>query len=162
MPIDRTRDWVERFVVGLNICPFAKAILDRIRYVVAESCDVYDLLDDLDRELRMLVDSSRGEIETTLLIVPNAPAEFDRFNDFLHEANDLLRDRHLVGVVQLVGFHPQFRFAGSDPADPANSVNRSPFPLIHLLREISVAEVGNAESIARRNAERLRAMAAKD
>jgi uncharacterized protein len=157
MPIDRTRDWVERFVVGFNICPFAKPILERIRYVVAESADGYDMLDDLDRELRLLVESPRTVIETTLLILPNVPAEFDRFNDLLHEANGLLRDRKLVGVVQLVGFHPRFRFADSDLADPANAVNRSPFPMIHLLREVSVAEVAeHGGSVATRNAERLR------
>lgn len=144
--IEETRRWVETIVVGWNLCPFAKPVVkaDAIRYSVSVSSDPYAQLDGLDAELRIMAESSW---ETTLLILPGATTDFDRFNDWLAEADGLLRDRRLTGVIQLVGFHPEFRFAGDDPDDPANFTNRSPFPMVHLLRESSIEAVRKRSAV---------------
>jgi uncharacterized protein len=139
----KTRQWLESVIVGWNLCPFARKVLvgQSLRITVAHKNDAFDVLDVLDQELRVLVDSPRQEIETTLLVMPEWKVSFVDFNDFMAEANSLLRDRKLTGVVQLVLFHPDFYFAGSDPSAVENYTNRSPYPTIHLLREISVSEV---------------------
>lgn len=147
--------------MGWNLCPFAKPVVkaDAIRYSVCKSSDPYGQLDVLEDELRFLAETSW---ETTLLILPGATSDFERFNDWLAEADALLRDRRLTGIIQLVGFHPAFRFAGDDPDDPANFTNRSPYPMLHLLRESSIEAVrkGSAaiSSIPERNRSFLQGM----
>ncbi len=138
--IAQTRTWVQRAVVGLNLCPFAKAPLvkGQIRFVVCESDDPRVLLDALCAEMHALVQADPADTETTLLIHPNALADFDEFNDFLDAADGALEDLQLSGVLQVASFHPRYRFAGIEDADLGNATNRSPHPTLHLLREASV------------------------
>jgi hypothetical protein len=163
--IAATGRWVTRVVVGLNLCPFARRVSDAglVRYAVTDAGDEEELLGALAAELAALVAAPRAEVETTLLIHPRAFPDFLEFNDFLPEADRLVRRLGLTGVVQVVGFHPGFRFAGAEPDAPENYTNRSPHPMLHLLREESVTEVaGDAAALAeipRRNTETLRALA---
>lgn len=160
--IDATRRWVSEVVIGLNLCPFAHRVFDAnvIRYTVTHATTEDELLAVLDAELTLLTSSPRTEIETTLLIHPHALPDFFDFNAFLATANQLLEDSDLVGVVQLASFHPRYQFAGTAPDAVENYTNRSPFPMLHLLREESVTEVAhNAEFVAGipdRNIETLR------
>lgn len=160
--IDATRTWVAAVVIGLNLCPFARRVSEAglIRYAVTAAADEDALLDALTRELRALAAAPRDEVETTLLIHPRALPAFADFNDFLPEADRVVRRLGLRGVVQVVGFHPEYCFANT-PADAAeNLTNRSPHPMLHLLREESVTEVAGdpaaLEAIPRRNVETLR------
>lgn len=137
--IRSTQHWVESIVVGLNLCPFAsKALLtNRIRFTVTGAISEEQLLDELQVELGLL--DHDPSIETTLLIHPGVLQEFDRYNQFLESADRLLEILQLEGVYQIASFHPDYRFAGTDTNDLGNYTNRSPYPLLHLLREESVA-----------------------
>lgn len=145
VPADRviaeSRAWVQRAVVGLNLCPFAKAPLvkDQIRFVVCGSDDPRALLDALCAQMDELVAADPALVETTLLIHPNALLDFAEFNDFLGAADAALEDKGLAGVLQVASFHPAYQFAGADADDLSNATNRSPYPTLHLLREASVA-----------------------
>jgi hypothetical protein len=158
---DAARRWVSAVVVGLNLCPFARRVLEGglIRYAVSQATDGDSLLTALAGELRTLVAAPRTEIETTLLIHPWALAYFLDYNDFLSDAERLLRDLGLGGVVQVAGFHPDYQFAGTAPDAAENYTNRSPHPMLHLLREESVTEVAGdpmaMAEIPRRNIETL-------
>ncbi len=164
LPAENTRRWIESWIVGLNLCPFAKRVFDEdtIRYQVTETTEASAILRELARELQTLVGSRRNEIETSFLIFPNALPDFLDFNDFLGVAENLVLDMGLSGTVQLVGFHPTFQFAESGEDAPENYTNRSPYPMLHLLREVSVTEVaGNPEELAQipiRNTKTLAAM----
>lgn len=159
---DKARQWVSSMVIGLNLCPFAKAPFDNdtIHYVVTNVSQSEALVAELAVELKRLVATPRTQVETTLLILPNALKGFLDFNDFLGVAEDLVRDLDLEGIVQIVGFHPNYQFAGTEPDAPENYTNRSPQPMLHLLREESVSEVtGSPEEmgeISRRNIETLK------
>jgi hypothetical protein len=161
---DTTRRWVAEMVVGLNLCPFARRVADagRVRYAVTDAADEEGLLAALGAELAGLVAAPREAVETTLLVHPRAFPAFPDFNDFLHEAGRLVRRLGLTGVVQVVGFHPGFRFADAAPDAPENYTNRSPHPMLHLLREESITEVaGDADALAAipgRNTSTLRAL----
>ena len=135
-----TRAWVERAVIGLQLCPFAKApqVKGQVRYVVSEAGDAEALLGDLLEELRLLAAAPPERIETTLLVHPRVLVEFDDHNDFLEIAEAALVALDLEGVIQIASFHPHYRFAGSEPDDIANATNRSPHPTLHLLREDSI------------------------
>jgi uncharacterized protein len=135
-----TRRWLERAVIGLNLCPFAKAVHAKrqIHYAVSTARQAAPLLADLERELDDLMALDPTLRETTLLIVPDWLHDFLDFNDFMADAENLLASRKLEGVIQLASFHPQFQFAGTDPGDITNATNRSPYPTIHLLREESI------------------------
>ena len=135
-----TRNWLERAVIGLNLCPFAKAVhvKEQVHYAVSEACQPRQLLEELERELEALVAIDPAIRETTLLIAPGCLEDFLEFNDFLAKADRLLRRRHLEGVIQLASFHPAYQFAGTEAADISNFTNRSPYPTIHLLREASI------------------------
>ncbi len=138
--IRHTRAWVERAVVGLNLCPFAKAPLvkGQIHFSVCETDDPRVLLDVLCAEMAALARSDPLERETTLLIHPNVLEDFDAFNDFLDAADAALEDLGLDGVLQVASFHPHYRFTGSAADDLGNATNRAPYPTLHLLREASV------------------------
>jgi len=138
--IRHTRAWVERSVVGLNLCPFAKAPLVKglIHFSVCESGDPRVLLDVLCAEMAALAQTDPQERETTLLIHPNVLENFDAFNDFLDAAEAALDELGLDGVLQVASFHPHYRFAGSAADDLDNATNRAPYPTLHLLREASV------------------------
>ncbi len=141
--IAATRRWVDGFVIGLALCPFARRVSEagRVRYVVTPAADAEAVLAALDAELTVLVATPRDEVETTVLVHPRALADFLDYNDFLADADRLLVRRGLRGVVQVAGFHPAYRFAGTTPDAVENFTNRSPFPMLHLLREVSVSEV---------------------
>jgi len=135
-----TRHWLEKAVIGLNLCPFAKAVYvkNQVRLVVSKARHADDLLEELDRELDLLVATPAEQIDTTLLIHPTLFKDFLDFNDFLEVAEGLVDEHGLEGVVQLASFHPQFQFDGTEPDDISNYTNRAPFAILHLLREDSV------------------------
>ena len=162
--IAATRQWIEKAVIGLNLCPFAKAVYvkNQVRYVVSRAPHLDGLLEDLDRELDFLAAADPEEIDTTLLIHPTLLPDFLDFNDFLQLAEAAVEEHGLEGVIQLASFHPQFQFADTAPDDIGNYTNRAPFPTLHLLREASieraVAAFPEAETIYLRNIETLKAL----
>ncbi len=135
-----TRAWVERAVIGLQLCPFARApqVRGTVRYALSAAVDEEALIVDLVDELNRLAAEPPERIETTLLVHPHVLSDFDDYNDFLELADEALAALDLEGVIQIASFHPDYRFAGSEPDDIANATNRSPFPTLHLLREESV------------------------
>lgn len=157
-----TQRWLERAVIGLNLCPFAKAVYvkQQVRFVLSAATTTAELLEELGNELVRLRDTLADEIDTTLLIHPQVLGEFLDYNDFLDEGDDLLEALDLDGVIQIASFHPQYQFAGTEPDDIENCSNRSPFPMLHLLREDSVARAVEAfpdpDAIVERNLETLR------
>ncbi len=158
-----TRHWIERAVIGLNLCPFARAVWvkNQVRIVVSTARHVDAFLDDLDRELDLLANTPAEQIDTTLIVHPTLFPDFLVFNDFLDVADDVVAEHELDGVIQVAAFHPQWQFEGTESDDIGNATNRSPFPTLHLLREDSVAravasEGGDAEAIVARNLQTLR------
>jgi hypothetical protein len=135
-----TRAWVDQVVIGLNLCPFAKAVQvkNQVRYVVSEATDEETLLEQLREEMDRLVATDPSEVDTTLLIHPWVLNDFIDYNDFLGLAEEALEDLGHEGVLQVASFHPQYQFEGTDPDDVTNATNRSPYPTLHLLREESV------------------------
>lgn len=135
-----TRIWVEKAVIGLNLCPFAKAVhvKGQIRYVVSLAQTPEALFEALIRELKFLAQADPEKIDTTLLIHPHALTDFLDFNDFLGVADAALEDLELDGIIQVASFHPRYQFAGTGPDDIDNFTNRSPYPTLHLLREASI------------------------
>jgi len=162
--IAATQRWVERAVIGLNLCPFAKGVQAKglVHYAVSEAGDAQALLVDLKQALLDLQAREPDRRDTTLLIAPSALSDFLDFNDFLDRAVRLLRKMHLDGVFQIASFHPQFQFADAAPDDISHFTNRAPYPILHLLREESidraVAAFPDAALIYERNMETLRAL----
>jgi hypothetical protein len=138
--IKTTRKWLELAVIGLNLCPFAKSVFvhEQIRYVVSGATTEAALLADLRLALSDLMQADADRVETTLLIHPGVLANFSDYNDFLDPADALLCDMELDGVLQIASFHPDYQFAGTAPDDIENATNRSPWPILHLLRESSI------------------------
>ena len=138
--LEKTRHWLEAAVIGLNLCPFAKAVYvkNQVRLVVSKARHADDLLEELDRELDLLVATPASEIDTTLLIHPTLFGDFLDFNDFLEVAEGVVDEHELEGVIQLASFHPQFQFDGTELDEISNYTNRAPFAILHLLREGSV------------------------
>jgi len=138
--IAHTRAWVARAVVGLNLCPFAKAVQrkEQVRYVVSDATDADALLATLREELQALAAADPAQVDTTLLIHPHVLTDFAAFNDFLDAADAALDALGYTGVFQIASFHPHYQFAGSASDDVSNATNRSPYPTLHLLREASV------------------------
>ena len=164
--IAETRAWVNRAVIGLNLCPFAKAVAvkDQIRYVVTDAVSSQVLRENLCDEIRLLAAASPAEIETTLLIHPGTLTDFLDFNDFLAVAEAAVAELGCEGVLQVASFHPQYQFAGTEIDDVTNATNRSPYPTLHLLREESVtravAAFPNPETIFETNIRTMRATGA--
>jgi hypothetical protein len=162
--VRNTVRWLERAVIGLNLCPFAKGVhvKGQIHYVVALTEDLVEVLALLRSELSALVATPAETRDTTLLILPHCLRDFLDFNDFLGDAEALLEAMELDGTLQIASFHPQFQFAGTDVDDVTNCTNRSPYPTLHLLREESIdraVEVfPEAETIFERNIEVLQAL----
>jgi len=156
------RLWLERAVVGLNLCPFARAPLvhGRLRIQVSMARDDQALLADLDHELSILRERPATEIETTLLVHPLVLNDFDTYNDFLTIADLAVRMQGLEGEIQIASFHPAYQFADSGPDDIENYTNRAPYPILHLLRESSidaaVASMPDTDAIYERNMRTLR------
>lgn len=155
--IDDTRAWVERAVIGLNLCPFAKSVQvkGQVHYAVSQASTAAELLKDLIFELNQLVTGNSIDRDTTLLIAPDCLNDFLDFNDFLAKADRVLAKLDLDGVIQIASLHPNYQFAGTHSDDITNYTNRSPYPTLHLLREDSVdravAAFPDAESIFERN-----------
>ncbi len=137
-----TRHWLERAVIGLNLCPFAKAVhvKGQIHYTVSSAPRAGEVIQDLIDELEALASISAATRNTTLLIVPDCFPDFLDFNDFLDVADEVLCELELDGILQVASFHPQYQFADTAPDDVTNFTNRAPYPTLHLLREDSVAE----------------------
>ena len=151
--VQDTVAWLERAVIGLNLCPFAKSVhvKGQVHYAVSHATDRNELLIDLIFELNQLVAHDNKARDTTLLIAPDCLQDFLDFNDFLAQANRALAKLKLDGVLQIASLHPQYQFAGTAEDDVTNFTNRSPYPTLHLLREDSidraVAAFPNPESI---------------
>ena len=140
-PLADTRRWLERAVIGLNLCPFAKAVhaKGQVRFVHSDATTAEALLAQLGEELLLLRDTDPEQVDTTLLVHPQVLGDFLDYNDFLDQAEALLESLGLDGVLQVASFHPRYQFAGTFPDDVENRTNRSPHPTLHLLREDSVA-----------------------
>jgi len=162
--IDCTRQWLEKAVIGLNLCPFAKAVhvKQQIRYVVSDATSEEALLADLLHELEWLYDADPAQVETTLLIHPYVLGDFLDYNQFLEVADAAVSELELDGEIQVASFHPDYQFADSGPNDIENFSNRSPYPTLHLLRETSITKAvstfPDAASIYQRNIDTLRAL----
>ncbi len=155
--IQSVRQWVETFVVGMNLCPFAKRELvkNRVRFVTTAATTAEQLLQVLQTELELL--NADPSVETTLLIHPAVLQDFYDFNDFLGCADILLLDMELEGIYQVASFHPDYQFGGTRPGDAENYTNRAPYPVLHLLREESlervIADYPDVDDIPERNIE---------
>lgn len=138
--IAQTRAWLEHAVIGLNLCPFAKAVhvKGQVQYLVSDAADVETLQAHLAQAMRQLVATDPSVTDTALLIHPQVLQDFEDFNQFLGIAEDTLAALDLEGVLQVASFHPQFQFADTEPDDIGNATNRSPYPTLHLLREDSI------------------------
>jgi len=159
-----TRAWLTRVVIGLELCPFAKAVhvKDQIRYFVSDAEEPEALLQDLLNELHGLADGDPALVDTTLLIHPRTLLDFLDYNEFLSVAEFALEDLGMAGQLQIASFHPAYQYAGNAADDLANYVTRSPYPMLHLLREASVdravAAFPDATLIVDKNIETLRAL----
>jgi len=162
--VDSTRRWISAVVIGLNLCPFARRVFDagRVRYVVTAAANGETLIADLGGELRTLALAPREVVETTLLIHPRAFLAFSDYNDFLSDADRLVRDLGFRGMIQIASFHPEYQFAGTAQNAVENYTNRSPYPMLHLLREESISEVATdpamLDAIPQRNIQTLRGL----
>jgi uncharacterized protein len=136
----QTQRWLERAVIGLNLCPFAKAehVHGRIRYAVTDATRHDELLIFLEQEISFLLAQAPEKVETTLIIIPQMLADFLDYNDFLDEADAMLEHADPEAELQIASFHPRYQFAGTQEDDMENCTNRSPYPMLHLLREASV------------------------
>ena len=143
---DHTRQWLEKAVIGLNLCPFTKAphVKNLVLISVSQARHLDGFLEDLDRELQLLGDTPADELETTLLVHPALFPDFDTFNQMLDIADAAVVDNGLEGIVQIAPFHPDFQFEGTDSDDIGNYTNRSPYPTLHLIREDSIAKAAQA------------------
>lgn len=162
-----TQRWLERAVIGLNLCPFAKAVhvKGQIHCRVWPGDDLDGLMHALLTEAQALRDLPPAQRDTTLLIAPQALADFLDFNDFTARAERRLRKAGHEGELQLASFHPHFQFAGTEPEDMSNATNQAPYPTLHLLREDSieraVAAVPDAADIYERNIHTLQTLGAE-
>ena len=163
-PVADTRRWLERAVIGLNLCPFAKAVVakQQLRIVLSDASTPDALLAQLGEELLLLRDTPADQIDTTLLVHPDVLGDFLDYNDFLEQADALVEALELDGILQVASFHPDYQFAGSEPDAVENFTNRSPYPTLHLLREDSVSRAVDAypdpDAIIERNVATLRAL----
>ena len=139
-PIAVTRNWLEKAVIGLNLCPFAKAVYvkQQVRFVLSDATTPEALLEQLAEELVLLRETPVEQIDTTLIVLPEVLTDFLEYNDFLDNADAVLEALDLPGILQVASFHPQYQFEGVAPDDVSNYTNRAPYPILHLLREDSV------------------------
>jgi hypothetical protein len=160
----RTRAWLDSFVVGLNLCPFARPVIaaDGLRLTVCESGQLEDIAAIYLQELDLICQSSESEIATSLLVLPAGLEDFEIYLDFVDNANNLLEEQGLSGTIQLASFHPQYQFDGEPEGAASHYTNRSPYPMIHFLREDMVAralaDFPNPQDIPQRNIQTLEAM----
>ncbi len=160
--INSVKQWVDEVVVGLQLCPFAKTELDRagVHFVLTQATSEIELLEALAGEIRRL--DTRYPRDTSLLIHPLFGQDFDDYNQFLELAGMLLEDMGMVGVYQIASFHPHYQFAGTQPGDAENYTNRSPYPMLHLIREEelekALAHFDHPEQVPQRNIQLLKSM----
>ena len=160
--IAATRTWLQEAVIGLQLCPFAAVphLNDRVRYRVSAQRSSVGLLEELSEELQSLQDTDPLKCETTLLVHPHVLTDFLDYNDFLDECDVAIAELGFEGELQVAGFHPLFQFDGTRVQDIENYTNRSPYPMLHLLREASVARAvasfPDIDGIGARNIETLR------
>ncbi len=145
-PIAATRLWLERIVIGLNLCPFAKAVYvkDQVRFVLSDATTPEALVEQLAEELVLLRDTPTEQIDTTLIVHPQVLTDFLDYNDFLDNADAAIEALDLQGILQVASFHPDYQFDGVAADDASNYTNRAPFPTLHLLREVSVERAVDA------------------
>ena len=138
--IEDTQLWLNKAVIGLNLCPFAKAVVTKkkVRYVVCMDSEPEQVLKMLQEEMQLLINTDAAVLDTTLLIAPKLFPEFLDFNEFLFDCDSVLLSMELEGVLQIADFHPRYQFAGTEPDDISNFTNRAPYPTLHLLREESI------------------------
>jgi hypothetical protein len=166
-PVALTRRWLERAVIGLNLCPFAKAVhaKGQVRIVVSDASTGRALLEQLGEEMALLRDTPAEGIDTTLLVHPQVLQDFLDYNDFLDQADALVEALELDGVLQVACFHTHYRFADTAAVDEENLTNRAPWPILHLLREESVdravAAYPEPDAIVERNIATMRALGAE-
>lgn len=143
---DHTRQWLEKAVIGLNLCPFAKAphVKNLVRISVSSARHLDGFLEDLDRELQLLGNTPADQLETTLLVHPTLFPDFEVFNQMLDIADAAVAENGLEGIIQIAPFHPDFQFEGTAADDIGNFTNRSPYPTLHLIREDSIAKAAQA------------------
>jgi uncharacterized protein len=160
--IKDTKHWIEKAVIGLGLCPFAKAVYvqEQIRYAVSVARTPEALLLDLKTEIQRLITTSPEIIDTTLVIHPHVLADFLDFNDFLGIADALISASRWDGKIQIASFHPQYQFEGTTPDAIENFTNRSPYPILQILRESSVekglSSFSDPDEIFQKNIETLR------
>lgn len=160
--IDATRLWIEKAVIGLNLCPFARPVYvnDQVRIVVSEARHVDGFLETLDAELDLLANTDPDDLDTTLLVHPTLFPDFLVFNEIVGIAEEAVIEHGLEGILQVASFHPRFQFDGTEPDDIGNYTNRAPYPTLHLIREESLARAVEAypdpETIYQRNIETMR------
>lgn len=160
--------WLNSVVIGLNLCPFSHkpANENRVRFQVSSAANEEALLQELAEEMTLLDNIPAKEIETTLLIVPNLLQDFFDYNQFLLWAESLIKRNNWKGVYQIASFHPDYCFAGADHDDVENLTNRAPYPILHIIREASLAialnYVDDVEEIPERNKQRMRELSAEE
>ncbi|MFM0301880.1 DUF1415 domain-containing protein [Paraburkholderia sediminicola] len=165
--IAATRHWLTEAVIGLNLCPFAKAVhvKGQIRYAVSDAVDMEGVLTDLETEIQALIAVKSEAVDTTLLILPQVLGDFLDYNDSLFFAERMIKQLRLEGIIQIASFHPHYQFEGNEPDDIENYTNRAPYPILHLLRENSIERAvqafPDAEDIYERNQETLRRIGLK-
>ena len=164
----RVRAWLDDFVVGLNLCPFARPVVASagMRISICESDQLQPVAESFMAELELIAQSSESDIATSLLVLPNALNDFEEYLSFIDNAEDLIEERDLAGIIQLASFHPDYQFEGESPESASHFTNRSPYPLIHFLRETMMDRVlenfPNPEAIPQRNIQTLEAIGRSD
>ncbi len=164
MYIEQTKEWLEKFVIGLNLCPFAKPVYikNQVKFVLSEAKNPDELTKDLLAELMFLTGIEGDDTETTVIVHPFVLQDFGHYLDYLDFANDLLREAKVRGVLQIASFHPDYQFDETEFEDAENFTNRSPFPILHILREDTVEKAiktyPNVEDIPMNNIEKLQEM----
>ena len=140
MFVEKTKNWLEKVVIGLNLCPFAKHPFksDKIRYVIFEKTDLNQLSELLVEELRLLSEADPVNLETTLIIIPKTLNDFEDYLNYVDFSEQLLEELDYEGLIQVASFHPSYQFNGTNAEDVENYTNRSPYPMLHLLKESSV------------------------
>ena len=165
LTVDR---WLSNVVIGLNLCPFAARPkkLDLIDIVVSDAQSLEQLLADIQAEMKRLVETPASTLETTLVCTPHLLADFEEYNSFLDITDRLLVQSGYDGILQIASFHPNYQFDGTLPDDPENLTNRSPVPIFHLLREVSVSEAleyySEPEKIPARNIAKMKSLTAAE
>ncbi|MFT4568889.1 MAG: hypothetical protein ACI9FN_003859 [Saprospiraceae bacterium] len=148
LEVNRTKSWIEKFIIGMNICPFAESPFKAslIRYVLCSETDLIEVLSFIEKEIVIIDRSTSDEIETSLIILPFVNLSFEKFIEFNNVVEDLLAYMGLIDKFQSVAFHPLFRYEGSEENDPSNYTNRSPYPMLHILRQKSIEAVADEEA----------------